>query len=178
MHTFTAKSGRLIQLRPPQAGDEKILFEFAKAIEQEDTFILLNPLEPVTWQEECKYLEESLRRLEVGWQVHLLAFHENRMIGSSQVSNQGRRKKHVGNFGISLLPDYRHDGIGTYISNYIIAKAKAELGVSIITLEYFAQNTVARHLYDQLGFCEYGRLPQGLSHRQQFDDAVLMYRQV
>lgn len=176
MLSFTSNSGRLITLRPPQNGDEQILYDFAREIEAEDTYILLNPREPVTMEEEMKYLSDILSRIRVNWQIHYLIFHETRLIGSSQVSLQGRRKKHLGSFGISLLKAYRHDGIGTKIASFILNEAKSKLHLSSVILECFASNLVACHLYQKLGFIEYGRLPHGLQYKDTFDDAILMYR--
>ena len=39
-----------------------ILFNFAKALEREDTFITLNPDEPVTWKEEQEYVKSMVKK--------------------------------------------------------------------------------------------------------------------
>lgn len=177
MH-LTTKSGRPITLRPPQAGDEMLLYNYAQKLESEDTFVLLNPDYPVTLQEETDYLKGIVKRLAANWQVMYLAFSNNMLIGSSQITIQGRRKMHIGNFGISLLPEYRHDGLGEQLSHLIIKEAQEKLHVSLITLEVFANNEVAQHLYHKLGFVEYGRLPHGLKYKNQFIDSIVMFKSI
>jgi ribosomal protein S18 acetylase RimI-like enzyme len=178
MPTLTSHSGKIIDLRLPQAGDETTLYTYAQELQAEDTFVLLNPAEPVTWAEEINYLKSTLDKLRAGWQIHYLAFHQGKMIGSSQVTKPGRRKMHLGNLGISLLKDYRHDGIGEQLARLVIDEAKNKLGLTAITLEVFNNNTVAQHLYQKLGFTEYGRLPRGMLYKDGFTDAILMYKPV
>ncbi len=175
MFSITSRSGRTIILRPLQDGDQQILFDYAKLIESEDTYILLNPAEPVTWSEESDYLQTCINKISAGWQLFFLAFHQNRLIGSAQLTKQGRRKMHCASFGISLLPDYRRDGIGKAIAHFMLEKAK-ELNLTLITLEVFAKNETAIKLYQSLGFVEYGRLPKGLLHSNGHQDAIYMFK--
>jgi len=175
---LTSKSGRVITLRPPQAGDEQILFDYAKALEAENTYVLLNPDFPVTYQEEVDYLRSILRRLEAHWQVMYLAFAGEVLIGSCQINVQGRRKMHVGSFGISLLKEYRRDGLGEQLAKLVIGEAIKQLHVTLITLEVFEGNLAADNLYRKLGFVDYGRLPQGLHYQGHFQDALYLYLKV
>lgn len=177
MH-ITSKSGRVIELRPPQESDTQLIFDFAQTIEAEDTYILLNPSYPVTWNEESEYLKGCLRKIAVNWEVFYFAFFESRMIGSSQISVGGRRKMHVGSFGISLLEGFRHDGIGEQLAHFVIEEAKRVLNLSIITLEVFDNNPAAISLYRKLGFLEYGCLRGGLKYKGEFIDSILMYKNV
>lgn len=178
MATLTSKSGKLIVLRPPKAGDEQILFGYAQALEAEDTFVLLNSGQPVTWSEESNYLKTTLDKIRANWQVHELAFFENKLIGSSQISLQGRRKMHVGNFGISVAAEFRGDGIGELLAKVVIEEARQKLKIEIVTLEMFETNKVARSLYEKLGFVEYGRLPGGLEHKGVKVNAILMMKRL
>lgn len=173
---LTTKSGRQITLRQPQPDDAQLLFNYNHTLEIEDTFTLLNPSFPVTLQEETDYLSAILKRLRAKWQVMYLAFDHGLMIGSGQVTVQGRRRMHVGNFGISLLKTYRHDGLGEQLSRLIIAEAKEVLHVTLITLDVFANNETALNLYRKLGFIDYGRLPNGLKYKDHFIDSILMYK--
>jgi len=175
---FTSRSGRHILLRPPQEGDVEVMFAYITKLSQEDTYILVNPDEPVTFREEVQYLESSLAKMHAGQQVHYLALHAGELIGSSQISLLGRRKNHSGSFGITLSQNYRHDGIGTILADFVMAEAKKKLGITLVTLEVFASNNIAQNLYRKLGFKEYGHLPQGLRYKDGYDDAVLMFKQL
>lgn len=178
MLTLTSKSGRIITLRPPQSGDESALFQYATALQKEDTFVLLNPDLPVTWTEETDYLNSCLKKIAANWLIYFLAFHDNQLIGSSQVAVGGRRKMHLGSFGISLLPAFRGDGLGFQLAQLTINEAKHKMNLSLITLEVFALNEVALKLYQKLGFLEYGRLPNGLKYQGKFIDAILMSKKL
>ena len=57
MDVLVSKSGKKIELRRPKEDDVELLYDFAKEIEQEDTFILLNPDEPMTMEDEKKYVD-------------------------------------------------------------------------------------------------------------------------
>jgi ribosomal protein S18 acetylase RimI-like enzyme len=176
MTSLTSHSGRVITLRSPQEGDETILFDYITKLGQEDTYILVNPAEMVTYTEESDYLKSILKKIAANWQVHYLAFHESRMIGACQITVKGRRKMHVGDFGISLLIDFRGDGIGKQLAQFVLNEAITKMQLKLITLEVFPQNTAAQNLYRSLGFIEYGRLPQGLKYKDNFHDAILMYK--
>ena len=48
----------------------------------------------------------------------------------------------------------------------------------IIDLEVFGKNIIGKNLYKKLGFIEYGRLPNALKRKGEYDDAILMYKKV
>ena len=50
--------------------------------------------------------------------------------------------------------------------------------LKIIELEVFGNNPIAKKLYEKFGFIEFGRLPDGIKHRDKYVDAVLMYKKV
>jgi RimJ/RimL family protein N-acetyltransferase len=178
MTSLTSRSGRLITLRPPKEGDEQNLFDFITQIGQEDTYILVNPAEMVTFTEEADYLKNTLKKIAANWQVHYLAFHEDKMIGSGQITVKGRRKMHVGEFGISLLKDYRQDGIGKQLAQVLLKEVKEKMKLQTVILEAFENNTVAIQMYQSLGFVQYGRLPHGLKYKDTFQAAILMYKEL
>jgi RimJ/RimL family protein N-acetyltransferase len=176
MPQITSRSGKYITLRPPQFGDESILLTYAQTLQAEDIYVLLNPTMPVSLIEEQNYLRESLNKIAANWQVHYLAFHDGQMIGSTQITKLGRRKMHVGSFGISLAANYRHDGIGESLARFMLEEASTKLSLRLITLEVFSDNICAQKLYQKLGFIEYGRIPKGLQYKEGFNDAICMYK--
>ena len=84
---------------------------------------------------------------------------------------------HLGEFGISLSSDIRGQGIGKLLMSLVISEAKKNLKLKI-NLSCFSSNKIAQHLYQSLGFVEYGRLPKGLFYQDQFIDEILMYKTV
>jgi RimJ/RimL family protein N-acetyltransferase len=175
MVQIISRSGKVIDLRPPQFGDETILFEYAQTLQAEDAYVLLNPTAPVTYTEEQTYLNDSLRKITANWQIHYLAFYQGKIMGSCQITKLGRRKMHCGSFGISLLNGFRHDGIGSQLSSLVLSEAKTKLNLQLITLEVFSGNLPAQSLYHKLGFIPYGRIPNGLQYKEGFNDAIYMY---
>lgn len=174
MPSLTTKAGRVITLRLPQLGDENILFNYYRTLENEDTYILLNPAIPITFAEETDYLKTCLTKIKANWQIYYLAFCDDKLVGTTQINVGGRRKMHLGNFGISILKDYRHDGLGFQLASLIINEAKSKLNLSLITLEVFANNSTAFKLYQKLGFTEYGRLKNGLNYHGDYIDSIFM----
>lgn len=175
MH-LVSKSGRTISLRPPGLGDLDRLYQYAKNLEAEDTYVLLNPEMPVTYSEEKEYLDSSLKKIAANWLIYYLAFSDDQLIGSSQITLGGRRRLHQGQFGISILPQFRGEGIGFQLADFVINEAKTKLKLNLVTLEVFAANKPALNLYRKLGFREYGRLPNGLKYRGELMDDILMYK--
>src|SRR3989344_4668458 len=165
--TIISKSDRIITLRYPRKTGLAILFDYINGLGKEDTYIFINPDEPITYQEEREYLQSSIKKIQNKSQVTYLAFHEHQLIGIVDVKRLDRRQRHIGRFGITLKPKYRHDGIGQQIVEYIIQEAKQSLGIKQVILEVFANNKIAYKLYLKLGFQKYGRLPKGILYKGQ-----------
>ncbi len=111
MKTIVTKSGKTLVVRPPKIADLEALYQFAKIIEAEDTFITLNPAEPVTLKEEDQHIKNTINQIKTKQKVYLLVFEKDKIIGSSHVVKTGRRHNHVGQFGVSILKDYRSQAL-------------------------------------------------------------------
>jgi len=176
MKTISTKSGKKLIFRPPQSNDFEALFKYAKTIEAEDTFILLNPQEPVTYQEEEKYLASVLKAIKTNQKVHILVIDNQKIVGGCHVEKRGRRQTHVGIFGIALLKDYRSEGIGKQLAEYVINQAQQKLNLTQVMLDCLAANLIALKFYQSLGFIEYGRQPQAFLYKGKYVDKVLFYK--
>jgi|GEM_PF-1444677 len=92
--------------------------------------------------------------------------------------NTTRRKlRHSVDLGMSVIGPARGQGVGTALLDALVRWATAQPDLQMITLAVYAANTAGLKLYRNLGFVEYGRLPNGLIH----DDGtaweqVQMYR--
>jgi RimJ/RimL family protein N-acetyltransferase len=174
--SFNSKSGKKISVRQVETGDESILFDFAKEIESEDTYITLNPDEPITWEEEEKYVAGLLKKIEDKKAVHLLAFDGDKLVGGCGVEIEGKRQNHVGRLGITLVKDYRSDGIGKKLMELTIKKARRDVLVEQVVLDCLANNKVGRSLYEKSGFVVYGRQPKAMKFRGNLVDKLLFYK--
>ncbi len=176
MKTISSKTNTSFVVRPPQENDFNALYKFAKTIEAEDTFITLNPTEPLTLDEEKVFFTNTLNQIKAQKKIYLLIFDKNKIIGSAHVEKKGRRQNHVGQFGISILKDYRSQGIGKKFMVYTIKLAQKKLRLSQITLDCFATNTIALDLYQKHGFKQFGRHPKAVLHQGKLIDKLLLYK--
>ena len=64
MKTATTKSGKILTIRPLQKGDLNALYQYAKTMEKEDTFITLNPKEPLSLKEEDSFLKSTISQIK------------------------------------------------------------------------------------------------------------------
>lgn len=108
-----------------------------------------------------------------------MAFVDNKLAGSASIILNNLVRKHTGTFGIVIDDNFRGDGIGQSLMETVIQESiKSIKDLKIITLEVFGDNLVAQNLYKKMGFIEYGRLPSGIKHKDNFVDAILMYKLV
>lgn len=71
---------------------------------------------------------------------------------------------HRAEFGICLVKEYWGLGLGTALTKACVQCAK-DAGYAQVELDVVADNVSAIHLYQKLGFVEYGRNPKGFCSR-------------
>jgi RimJ/RimL family protein N-acetyltransferase len=170
--------GLQVLVRYPVPGDVNMMREFINSLSRERTFILFQG-EQFSLDDEEQYVAETLDKIARREAVHLLAFSGDVLIGSSSIALNTGVSRHVGSFGIVIAQGFRGKGAGAMLMDTLISEAVAQLpGLKMITLQVFGNNATAMHLYRKLGFAEYGRLPGGILHRDQYVDEVHMVRVV
>jgi RimJ/RimL family protein N-acetyltransferase len=80
---------------------------------------------------------------------------------------------HTGTLGMGLLPAWRGQGLGRQLLLACIAKARAQ-GITRITLQSRADNTVAIRLYEAVGFQHEARLRNAMRFDGVYFDALQM----
>lgn len=178
METITSTSGRIITFRPPKLSNIKIMLEFINEIGREDIYVNVNPANLYTFAQEEQFVIETVEKINKHRAVFYLAFDDESLIGTCSLTLQIKRRSHIGVFGITIKKEYREDGIGRSLADFVIKNVIDILKPHSITLKVFAPNNKALNLYKELGFHEYGRLPQGLKYKDAYIDAILMYRKV
>lgn len=173
-----SKSGKKITVRSPQNNDLEELYQYAVAISNEDTFIRLNPKEPVTVAEEKEVLASWIKKNQQRTHFQLFAFDGKKLIGMVGITLSGRRQKHRATMGISIAKEYRDDGIGSKLIEHAIAIAKKQWHVSLITLTCMAINQRGLALYKKLGFKQFGLLPSATEFQGKLIDEVYMFKQI
>lgn len=174
--TITIPSGRKVTFGYPTLADAEKLMNFINPIIEEPAHILMNEVQSL--EEEKKYLQECVKKMEKGQMIKIAAFFENRIVGVCDVTKRSYKKSHIAGLGISLSKDFRGEGLGKMLMEEAMNQAKKYLGVSQIVLTCSALNVPAMKLYEKIGFKEYGRLPDGIFSQGTHADQVFMYKKV
>jgi len=169
---FTTKSGKEVELCLPTLDCASVLLDFVNRLTKEDTYLSLTG-DPKTLAEEENWIKNTILSMQANRSFAVWAIFNGRIVGSVDVHRGGTRDAHVGRIGLMVDHDFRHDGIGKYLLEFILEKAK-KMAIKIVALESFADNNIAIELYKKVGFKEYGRLPKGFYRQGKYSDAIKM----
>lgn len=174
---FTTKNGREVEIVEP--GTEKLpqLLEFVNRLVAEDTFLSLTG-QPKTLEEERLWLKSNIENIKVGKTVFAWAIYNGKIIGQCDLNRGHTREPHVGTIGLMVDKDFRGEGIGRFLIEFILEHAKQMSGLKIVKLFIFDDNEIAKNLYQKLGFQEFARLPGGFYRQGKYSDALQMYREL
>lgn len=100
---------------------------------------------------------------------------ENKIVGQVDVHRGGTRDWHVGKIGLMVDKDFRQDGIGKFLLEYILKQSK-KMGIKTAVLDSFADNIIAIAFYKKMGFREFARLPKGFYRKGKYSDKIEMYK--
>lgn len=167
-----------LSIRVTKKDDLNSLYKCINQLSQEKTFIRFQG-EEVSLDEEEKYLEKMLAGIKKYQAIQLLAFSDEQLVGVTDITMKDKAQQHVGTFGITVTKKFRNKGVGALLMELILREAIKHLPqLKIIELEVFANNDVAKKLYQGFGFKEFGILPEGLRFRDKLVDAILMYKKL
>ena len=172
---FITKKEKVIEIWEPSMKRLGSLLEFVNRLVEDDTFLTLTG-KPKTRAEEGSWLEENLTNIKNGKTILIWAICESKIIGQCDLVRGGTRDWHVGTIGLMVDRDFRGEGIGYFLFEYILKQAKKMPGLKIVKLYIFDDNTIAKKLYQKLGLREFARLPDGFYRKGKFSDALQMYR--
>ncbi len=172
--SIKSRSGKEITFRHLRRDDLHAMLAYINTLIEEDTFIGMCG-DPITVPQEREFLEGALRDIERGNKSHIVVEHGDRFIGEAEVRRDRlRRKKHVGSIAISLLPAYRHEGIGTELMKLLIDEAQ-RLDLHLLELTCFENNPTALHLYEKMGFKRTGVTPGAIFYKGTYFGEVHLY---
>jgi len=177
---FKGKSekGSDILIRYPSKNDAQAMCDYINALSREQTFVRFQG-EEISLEFESKYLEEQLQKIKDKKTVQLLVFCESKLIGISGIDMKDKTESHEGVFGVSLADKYRGEGIGKKLMQLTFDEAVKNIPqLGIVTLGVFGKNFLAIDMYKKFGFKEFGRLPNGVFRKGEYDDHVYMYKKV
>ena len=78
-------------------------------------------------------------------------------------------------FAIIVDEKLRNRGIGKALIEHMMIKARDQFHIEILHLEVYSGNP-AIHLYERMGFCEYGRHPRFIKLGEEYFDKILMQK--
>ncbi len=172
---FEARDGREVILRAPKWDDLDHMLEFINSLIEERADITMNT--KTTREKEVEWLARLLTKVENDKAAVVVAEVDGRFVGQTEVEPKGGRMRHVGVLGIAIMDRYRDMGIGTELMREVEPLAK-KLEIEIMTLEVFASNERARHVYEKAGYREMGRLPRGAKREDEYTDTISMYKEI
>lgn len=177
---FEGKSSKGLEvlIRYPALSDCESMCDYINTLSEERTFVTYQG-EKETLESEQKLLNHVLKEIEDKKAVMLLCFHQNKLIGISHIEMEIRTERHTGIFALSVAKEYRGKGVGEILMSIVLEESIKHIpDLEIVTICFFSSNTVARSLYEKMGFTEYGTLPNGVKLEKGYADQVMMYKVV
>lgn len=173
---FNTKDGRNVILRTPKWEDLDDFLELINSLVDEKAEIYVT--EKVSREEEAKWLLEVIAHLERDEDFFLAAEVGKKVVALAEFKIKKGDKEHpVGAIGIIVKKGYRNIGIGTEILKTIFEQATF-FGLRKMTINAFATNKRAIHVYKKVGFIETGIIPERHFRQGKLIDEIIMKKQI
>jgi len=148
-----SQSVNAVILREAQIEDAQTLIDYLKIIADEpDNGVMAESSDDIKYTLEQ---EEGILRntREQDNQLMIVAVDGDKIVGSMNLHGGSRRPIYwtIG-MGITLLPDYRNQGLGTRMMQYAIDWCEKNPNVVRLELTVFSNNPRAQHVYEKVGF--------------------------
>ena len=144
------KDVRLIRIREIEAADAAEFLALCKRLDNETTFMLLEPGERKTTMEEQEEQIQSI--LDKPNQTLFVGEEEGRLLGYiAALGGNYQRNQHKADIVIGVLQDYTGQGLGTRLFEKLEIWAR-ETGLHKLELTVMAHNKRAIKLYKNMGF--------------------------
>ena len=176
MKVIKTKNGKTISFRQLNPDDFKLVYQWVKEIEKEDTFVTMNANEPLTRKEVKDYIQEQVKKSKHNKVVKIGVFDGKKYLGGCDIEKRGKRQAHIGFFGIVLSKECRGQGIGYKLAKETIKIAKEKMGIKQVILNCFANNKIGINFYRKLGFKQYGIHPQAVLYKGKLIDEIMFYK--
>ena len=123
-------------------------------------------------------MKAGVEAIEKGEGTTLFLVVEGEVQGICGISRNLRSGAHVGTLVLSLDHSVRGKGLGQTLMEETLEDASRIKGLRTVVLTVKSPNDVALSLYKKLGFEEFGMLPGGTKHRDEYVDEIYMYKNI
>ncbi|MFL5813249.1 MAG: GNAT family N-acetyltransferase [Bdellovibrionia bacterium] len=168
------KSGMETVIRSPEASEAESILNATREMIQTSAHLLIQPEEfRLTTAQEEAYID---RHLQDSGKMMIAAYVAEAPIGVlTFASGHLKRNSHVGTLAMTVLSNYRGQGVGRQMLDALISWAKLAPGIEKIELEVQSKNAPAIALYDKLGFQTEGKSLRAIRFSDgQYDDVIRM----
>jgi len=132
----------------------------------------------VTLKDQEKLVQEMLQGLLNKKEVLFCAITGSEIIGRCLLTPFSGPSSHMGEISLSIIKEFREEGIGTALIKEACGVAKDKLNLRIIDLCTDETNIIALDLYRKLGFQKYGVIPKGHLVKNKYVDKIFMYKEL
>lgn len=172
-----AIDGKEIVLRSARLDEAQMLIDYLKTVTGESRFLMCESDEiEYSEKEEEQFINKHNASKDA---LLLLAFVDGEYAGNCSFESKAgsRRKSHRAEIGIALFQKYTGFGLGRLMLKRLLTEIK-ELGFEQAELTVVSGNNRACHLYESLGFKEFGRIPNANKYDDgTYSDNILMVLQ-
>jgi RimJ/RimL family protein N-acetyltransferase len=168
---FNVKDEIKVVLRAPRWEDLDDMLELINSLVEEKAEIYIT--QKFTREAEAEWLLKALSLLEKDEKLFLVAEVEGKVVASSELQVRGADKEEIGVIGIIVRKGYRNLGIGTEIMKTLLEQA-VFFGLRTVTVNTFATNKRAIHVYEKVGFVQSRIIPEKHLRQGRLIDEIIM----
>jgi L-amino acid N-acyltransferase YncA len=164
------KDGTKILIKPMVAEDQEALYEFFKAVSEEEARYLRDDVKSKT------VIENWVRKLDYNKTLPILAIKDDIIIADATINRrQSGWKWHLGTIRIFVHNEYRNIGLGQLMLDEILRIAY-RLGIEKLIVEVPDTSTASINMFTKTGFHKAALIPNMVKDRQNMpvDLAVLI----
>jgi len=168
---------KIIKIREISKKDLKIVKEFSDFMNSlVDDNAKIAKIKKVDIKEEGEWMVGALKLARSKKAVYIIAEHDGKIVGHSDIKQRKGRWNHVGSFGVAIKNNYRGIGLGECLSRKAIELAKKRFKPTpkFIRLEVMSNNEPAQGLYKKIGFKKVARIPEQLQYNGKLVDELVM----
>lgn len=160
-----------LTIRPAVSVDADALKHYLDLLYEENPATLYRKSQPVLQTAVNQMITDAYNSQQM---LLLIAQCQQRVIGMLDMQKIRRvQRSHCAEIGMSVLKDFRGQGIGRSLLLYALNWA-AQSAIKRVELEVFATNTAAIKLYNAQGFVEEGRKIGAVSVEDRWVDLIQM----